>query len=176
VGPAWQYAGGGCFDVLSSAFGYSVSCYELDRVVSDGTATRDFWALEHWSTTGPDFNSGITANAKIYDAWIASTRAGGSPAMSWMDWSPRGDRSGLCQPIGLTVTVLKLPLTGTYEMCEQWDMTWSSDPGRFRNQWRCGCFFPFGVQADREVAYSVAVSVPNGTWPSWVLSQGFLAW
>jgi hypothetical protein len=61
-------------------------------------------------------------------------------------------------------------------MCEQWDATWSSEGGRFRNQWKCGCFYPFGISGDREVAYMQAVAVPNGVAPSWVLSQGFLAW
>lgn len=176
AGPAWQWLGGDCFDVLSSTFGYSVSCYALSRVVSDGSATRDYWALEHWSVTGPDFNGGLTPNAKIYDSWIATVRAPSSPVMSWMDWSPRGDKTGSCQPIGLSITVLKLPMSGTYEMCEQWDATWYSEGGRFRNQWRCGCFFPFGVSGDREVAYLEAVSVANGMAPAWVLSQGFLAW
>jgi len=175
TGPSWSWVDGDCFDALFSSFGYSVSCYSLSHVAADGSATRDFWALEQWSVTGPTFHTGLTPNTRIYDAWIAAQRAASSPVMTWVDWSPRGDRSGSCQDIGLSVTALKLPLAGTFEMCEQWDATWYAEAGRFRNQWKCGCVYPFGVQWDREVAYMLAVSVPNGTFPSWVLSQGFLA-
>ena len=174
-GPSWTWVDGECFDALYTAFGYSVSCFALSRVVADGSATRDYWALEQWSLTGPNFHNGITPNSRIYDSWVATQRAVGSPAMTWIDWSPRSDTSGACQTVGLSVSALKLPLSGTFEMCEQWDATWYAEAGRFKNQWRCGCLYPFGVAWDREVAYLIAVGVPNGTFPSWTLSQGFLA-
>lgn len=50
-------------------------------------------------------------------------------------------------------------------------MTLWEDPGHFRNKWSCDCWF--GIDADREVAFQIAVKMAQGTTPRWTLSAGF---
>lgn len=66
-------------------------------------------------------------------------------------------------------------LNWSHQLCEAWDITKYSEAGRFKNQWKCNCIPPWGVDGDREVAYTVNVSVTQPGSVQWTLSAGFAA-
>jgi hypothetical protein len=60
-------------------------------------------------------------------------------------------------------------------MCEAWDMTKSANGSdvSYKNQWQCNCSFMVG--GNREVAYTIVVTVAAGKYPSWTLAWGMAA-
>jgi hypothetical protein len=62
-------------------------------------------------------------------------------------------------------------------MCERWNVYKYADAGHFKEEWSCGCIFPFGQPYPnvREIDYLQTVSVANGRYVEWTLTAGFLA-
>ena len=94
--------------------------------------------------------------------------------MAWEDWSPRSDKNVSCGSITIGVQHV-VGLSFTHDICEIWNMTKYEEAGRFKNQWSCGCIAPWGVDGDREVAYTVEVSLSQTGSVQWSLSAGFSA-
>jgi hypothetical protein len=115
--------------------------------------------------------------AKIYEGWLSAVKGPGSGSMAWVDWSPRGDLSGSCRGIPLSVSALGVGISASGVMCEHWNITKGSAAGTFQQAWNCGCIWPLGQPwpNDREIDYMQAVSVPNGKPVVWTLSAGFTA-
>jgi hypothetical protein len=168
---SWAWREQACFTrVGNPEIGYLDSCYAIHRLVNE-SSPRDYYKLEQYGTVG----AGMFR--KIYDGWLSAVRASGSAAMSWVDWSPRGDLSGSCQGIPLSISALGVGFSASGLMCEQWNMTKGSAAGTFKQQWSCGCVWPFGQPwpNDREIRYLQAVSVANGKRAVWTLSAGYTA-
>ena len=87
--------------------------------------------------------------------------------MSWMDWSPRASKSGSCQGVPLSITVLGVGISASGLMCEQWNIYKYAAGGHFKEEWSCGCVYPLGqpYPQTREVDYMQAISIPGGGGP-----------
>jgi hypothetical protein len=169
--PTWAWQSQACFARMGDPrFGWLDSCYLIHRLKNESDS-RDYYKLEQYGTVGAG------PFAKIYDGWLAAAKGPGSGAMAWVDWSPRGDLSGSCQGIPLSVSALGVAISASGIMCERWDMTKGAPAGTFRQMWSCGCVWPLGQPwpNDREIDYMQAVSVPNGKPVVWTLSAGFTA-
>lgn len=169
--PTWAWQSQACFARFGDPrFGWLDSCYLIHRLKNESNP-RDYYKLEQYGTVGAG------QFGKIYDGWLAAAKGPGSGAMAWVDWSPRGDVSGSCQGIPLSVSALGVSISASGIMCERWDMTKGEAAGTFRQMWSCGCVWPLGQPwpNNREIDYMQAVSVPNGKPVVWTLSAGFTA-
>jgi hypothetical protein len=154
--PSWVFAGGGCYERISDGWSWLDHCARVFRLAQDGDAQRDFYALQRYGTAG--------ANMPwvLKQAELGSSPVESSPPMSWQDWSPRADRSGPCQTITVRITSPVAGVSQQVDRCETWDITKGSTGGDFNLAWSgCAC-----VQ-DRELAYVLSVSVPQGSLPAW---------
>jgi hypothetical protein len=97
--------------------------------------------------------------------------------MAWIDWSPRGSRSGSCTTLPLSVAALGIPYVSSVTACERYNIDKGAAAGQFKVEWSCGCVYPFGqpYPNTRELDYLQAVSVANGGFAQWSISAGFLA-
>jgi hypothetical protein len=169
--PTWAWRAQACFSRIGdSFFGYIDACYLIHRLVGESDA-RDYYKLEQYGTVGAGWVR------KIYNGTLSAVKGPGSGTMRWVDWSPRGDLSGSCTGIPLSVSALGVSINASGVMCEHWNITKGSDPGTFRESWECGCVWPLGQPApnDREIDYMQAVSVPNGKPAIWTLSAAYTA-
>ncbi|MGH2476092.1 MAG: hypothetical protein ACRDIL_12595, partial [Candidatus Limnocylindrales bacterium] len=170
--PSWAFLDAGCFARLGGgSFGFLDACYSLHRLANE-TNSRDFYKLEQYGT----LSAGIAA--KIYSGWMAASKASsGSGAMSWVDWSPRGNVKGGCQNLTLKIEALGVSFTSPAYFCEDNIPTKYEAAGSFRMEWSCGCIYPFGqpYPNSREIDYLQTVSVANGKPVRWTISAGYLA-
>jgi hypothetical protein len=153
---SWSFVSGACFERLSDNWAWIDHCAHLYRLVGDGDGSRDYYALDHLATAGPNW------------PWVLKTAGIGaypvetSPPMSWLDWSPRSDRTGPCQSYLVRLTVPFAALSHTVDRCETWDISKAQRGGDFRLDWSgCAC------TQDRELAFDIAVSVGQGRGPIW---------
>ena len=173
ISASWGFVAQGCFSRISNAYGWLDSCYRIDRLVNEGDP-RDFYKLEQYGTvgtwSGPPWG-------KIYAGFVAAVKSSTSSAMSWIDWSPRGSRSGSCVTVPLSISALGIPFNSSGLMCERWNITKYADAGHFNEEWHCGCIVPFGqpYPNTREIDYLQAISVLNGKLAQWSVSAGFTA-
>jgi hypothetical protein len=171
VAPAWAWVGGACFSRMGSVtLSWFDSCYQLHRLVGEADK-RDFYQLHQFGTLGAG------TLTKIYSGWLKAVPAPGSAPMSWIDWSPRSNKTGTCQSVTIRVEVLSVNIQSPSFFCENNIPTKDAAPGSFRMRWDCGCVFPFGqpYPNSREVEYMQAVSVPGGGAVRWTLSAGYTA-
>jgi hypothetical protein len=169
--PTWAWRAQDCFTRIGSVvLGYIDACYSIHRLVGESDP-RDYYKLEQYGTVG----AGVIR--KIYSGTLSAVKGPGSGTMRWVDWSPRGDLSGSCTGIPLSVTALGVSISGSGLMCEHWNITKGTDPGTFRESWECGCIWPLGqpYPNDREIDYMQAISVPNGKPAIWTLSAAYTA-
>lgn len=162
VSPYWLERESSCFAWIRNGSAYLAPCYYIHQLMNDGDGTRDYFALKFRATSG---------GGRRWDAWLESIRPSSSARQYWYDWAPGGDVTSNCQNVSLGFPVLGVIATMTSTRCERWDMTLWEDPGHFRNKWNCDCWF--GIDADREVAFQIAVKMNQGTTPRWTLSAGF---
>jgi hypothetical protein len=152
--PTWNFQLQQCFARISDTWSYIDHCYALYKMANDGDATRDYFALQHYSTAGP--NSPWVLN------WAKIQGVAFGPAQTWMDWSPKADFNGNCQTVNLGVTVKAVGLTLAVDRCDIWDMT-KQNPAVNYNI----VYFSPGQRNDRELSFEIAVSVAQGAWPQW---------
>ena len=165
----WSWLNQGCFARISNWAGWLDSCYAMHRLTGESDP-RDFYQLQQYGTVG----SGL---GKIYDGWLMGQKASGSSAMSWIDYNPRQSIGGNCVSVPIQVAALGQIIRDTGILCENWNITKWTEAGKFREQWSCGCVYPFGKGSNstREINLMQAVSVPNGGTAKWVLTAGFTA-
>jgi hypothetical protein len=168
--PSWVWVNQGCFTRISNIYGWLDSCFKLLRLAGESDS-RDFYTLEQYGSVGAQ------TFGKIYSGWLAASRSSASAPMAWIDWSPRGSKSGPCAVIPLSVSALGQSFSASGLMCERWNVYKYSAAGHFKEEWSCGCIFPFGQPHPnvREIDYLQTVSVANGRYVEWTLSAGFLA-
>jgi hypothetical protein len=164
----WVWLAQGCFSRLTNGKAWLDSCYALHGLTNESDP-RDFYQLEQYGSLAP------TQLFKIYDGWLAARPASGSSPMSWIDWSPRGSKSGPCQTIPLSVRALDVSISASGLMCEHWNIAKGVAAGEFQEQWSCGCIYPFGQPYPniREIDSMQVVSVPSGGIVRWTLAAGF---
>jgi hypothetical protein len=167
---SWRWMSQGCFTRLQNAFGYIDSCYAIHKLTGESDP-RDFYKLEQYGTVGAKLLG------KIYDGSLSAAKSAASSAMSWIDWSPRGNLSGNCVTIPLSVTALGVGFNASGVMCERWNIFKGAAAGQFREEWSCGCLLPFGQPYPnaREIDYLQAISVANGRLAQWTISASFRA-
>jgi hypothetical protein len=163
----WSLRENGCFARMLDNAGYFDTCYKIYKLINDGVAGKDFWTIYHFGTTGP-LNGQTIDWARIY-----SDQAGGSSAMTWADWGPRGDLTqgqAVCTnyTVGVSVGVV---FQVSKWACEKWNMTKYSDAAHYQMEWSCNCFF--GIDEDREVAYMTEITVSTGGAPLWAIGATF---
>lgn len=152
--PTWNFQLQQCFARISDTWSYIDHCYALYKMGNDGDATRDYFALQHYSTAGP--NTPWVLN------WAKIQGVAFGPAQTWADWSPKADFNGNCQTVNLGVTVKAVGLTLAVDRCDIWDMT-KQNPAVNYNI----VYFSPGQRQDRELSFEIAVSVAQGAWPQW---------
>jgi hypothetical protein len=164
----WTWLNQACFTLIQNASGKLQPCYVMHRLTGESDP-RDFYQLEQYGTIY------AKAGGKIYDGWMRGVRASAA-AMSWIDWSPRGSIHGGCATIPISVRALSVSISASGIMCEHWDH-FQGDPGDYKQQWTCGCLYPFGqpFPNGRELDLMQAISVANGRSVAWSLSAGFTA-
>lgn len=169
--PYWSLRENGCFSRIVYNHGYFDTCYKIYKLINDGVAGKDFYALYHYGTVGM-----LPGEPGTIDwAQIWSDQASGSSAMTWSDWGPRGDLTqgqGTCTnwTVGVSVGAV---LQVSKWACEKWDMTKWADAAHYRMEWNCNCFF--GITDDREVAYMTEITVATGGGPLWSIGATFNA-
>jgi hypothetical protein len=168
--PSWVWVSQGCFTRKHNIYGWLDSCFKLLRLAGESDP-RDFYTLEQYGSVG------AKTFGKIYSGWLAASKTSASAPMAWIDWSPRGSKSGPCVVIPLSVSALGQSLSASGLMCERWNVYKYADAGHFKEEWSCGCIFPFGQPYPnvREIDYLQTVSVANGRYVEWTLTAGFLA-
>lgn len=168
--PSWVWVSQGCFTRKHNSYGWLDSCFKLLRLAGESDP-RDFYTLEQYGSVGAQ------TFGKIYSGWLAASKTSASAPMAWIDWSPRGSKSGPCVVIPLSVSALGQSFSASGLMCERWNVYKYSDAGHFKEEWSCGCIFPFGQPYPnvREIDYLQTVSVANGRYVEWTLTGGFLA-
>ena len=168
--PAWTYVSQACFHRVGSLYGWLDSCYRIDSLKYESDP-RDFYKLEQYGTVGTSYFG------KIYSGFLEGARSSGSAPMAWIDWSPRGSRSGSCTTLPLSVSALGIPFVSSVTACEHYNIHKHPAAGHFKVEWSCGCVYPFGqpYPNTRELDYLQAVSVANGGFAQWSISVGFLA-
>jgi hypothetical protein len=154
--PTWNFQIQQCFARISDTWSYIDHCYSLYKMANDGDGAKDYFALQHYSTAGP--NPPWT----LHDAKIQAIQLAGTPAQTWMDWSPKADFNGNCQSFQLAVLVKAVVLALNVDRCELWDMT-KQNPAVNYNV----VYWNPGQRSDRELSFEIAVSVAQGAWPQW---------
>jgi hypothetical protein len=165
---SWSWLNQACFTVIQNTYGTLQPCYAMHKLTGESDP-RDFYQLEQYGTLY------ARPGGKIYNGWMRGVRAS-SAAMSWIDWSPRGSLSGGCATTPISVKALGVGISASGIMCEHWDH-FQGNPGDYKQQWSCGCIFPFGqpFPNGRELDLMQAVSVANGRSVAWNLYAGFTA-
>jgi hypothetical protein len=164
----WSRREGDCFSRRWVDSAWIDVCYEISKLINDNDGGRDFFALENWAYIGE-------TEFGLRHAFIHSARPAGTPWQSWYRASPGSDSTGFCRDVSVSVSVLSATIGGTFEACEGWDMTKSANGANasFKNQWQCNCSFMIG--GNRQVAYTITVTVPQGSSPTWSLGWGMAA-
>lgn len=164
----WSRREGDCFSRRWVDSAWIDVCYEISKLINDNDGGRDFFTLENWAYIGE-------TQFGLRHAFINSVRPAGTPWQNWYRASPGSDSTGFCRDISVSVSVLSAAIGGTFEACEGWDMTKSANGANvsFKNQWQCNCSFMIG--GNRQVAYTITVTVPQGSTPIWSLGWGMAA-
>jgi hypothetical protein len=168
--PRWTLLAGTCFSRVHTTWGWLDSCYKMHRLTGESDATWDYYQLEQYGSVA------AKQHGKIYDGWLHGKKSG-STTMYWVDWSPRGTISGGCVTVPISVSALGYGISASGLMCERWDIFKSATGGDLKEQWGCGCIFPFGQPYPnvREIDLMQAVKVIRNASPKWTLSGGFTA-
>jgi hypothetical protein len=141
----WSRREGNCFSRRWVDSAWIDVCYEVSKLINDNDVRRDFFTLENWAYIGE-------TQFGLRHAFINSVRPAGTPWQSWYRASPGSDSTGFCRDISVSVSVLS---------------------AAFKNQWQCNCSFMIG--GNRQVAYTITVTVPQGSSPIWSLGWGMAA-
>ncbi|HET9345043.1 MAG TPA: hypothetical protein VFO05_05005 [Candidatus Limnocylindrales bacterium] len=161
----------GCFARLENSNGWFDTCFKIWKAGNDGNGTNDYFTLDFYGTAS---NKDRFLCCLIYNAWLEAKKSG-TTTQRWFDWSPRGDRTGGCASVTLSVELKIVSVSDTVTMCEKWQPTKFSEAGHFKMTWDCGCVIGFGVDGAREVAFLQTVYVAQGRVPTWTLIAGFHA-
>lgn len=153
AGP-WQLKAAQCFARIWAGVDkvWMDHCYQLLKLANDGNGSADYFTLQHYATMHPNWPWKIGHGTIEAEAFTPQT---------WMDWSPRGDRTGACQSYTLSITVSGVGLSFPTERCETWDMTKWNPAVKYK------LTYTGGSNADRELAFEIAVQVAQGAWPQW---------
>jgi len=151
----WSLVFTQCYERISDTWAWLDHCARIFRLSGDGDPARDYYGLQRLATAG--------ANAPwvVKSAGIVATPVDAG-LMTWVDWSPRGDRTGPCQPFVVWITAPFAGLMTPLDRCETWDITKGARGGDFRLDWSgCACTH------ERALAFDEVVSVAQGRSPAW---------
>jgi hypothetical protein len=153
---SWTVVYSGCYERLSDSWSWIDHCARILQLKNDGDLTMDSYALERWATAGANWPWVLKSAA------ISAYPTEAGPALAWVDWIAKSDRVGACQQYSLRLLNPYPTTARLVDRCETWDITKASRGGDFRLDWRgCTCTH------DRELAFSLSVSVAQGRLPSW---------
>lgn len=152
-----------CYTRIENSYGWIDHCILVQKLYGETDPNKDYYNLQHYATAK---SKGIYV---LKTAYINCWKHEYSSPMQWVDWSPRSDMQvGYCQQYTLGVTALGLLASTTQTICETWDITKYSEAGKFKNTWRGSV-----RQSEREVAYMIAVSIPQNGEPGWWVQAGY---
>jgi hypothetical protein len=156
--PSWNFQISQCFARINDTWSYMDHCYQLYKMANDGDGTKDYFALRHFATLG--------ANPPWVMNWglIRAYRLNGTPAQTWVDWSPKADYNDSCRTFNGSITVKGVGLGFSFDECGLVDMTKQNPAVDYQLM-----YFHPGERADRELTFEIAVSVAQGAWPQWVI-------
>lgn len=115
AGSAWNQTSSACQSREQNNTGWIDGCYRIYQLSNDGDSTRRYFAWEQHST----FKS--KSAWWMLRAWGSSSKSSNntSGAWSWVDWSPRSDKSvGNCTATTIGISYVA-NLTRTYEQCDK---------------------------------------------------------
>lgn len=156
--PAWAIQTGNCFSRINHVYAYIDHCYQIYKMTNDNSSTRDYFALKHYATAGP--NSPWTLGY----AYIQAYRLSGTTAQTWLDWDPKGSWQGGCSTVSLSISWLGAGLGLNVDRCERWDVVKQNPTVNFKETW-----LNPGTRSTRGLGFEIAVWVAQGTWPQWVV-------
>jgi hypothetical protein len=152
---SWSLVFSQCYERISDTWAWLDHCARIYRLIGDADTAHDYYGLQRVATAGsnaPWVLKSASIKAMPVDANL----------MSWVDWSPRGDRSGACQSFVVWVSAPLAGMMVPVDRCETWDITKGVHGGDFRLDWYgCACTH------ERALVFDVAVSVPQGRAPAW---------
>ena len=166
AGSGWNHRASGCFAREENDTGWIDSCYQVKQYntdTTDGTSTRDIFALHHYATAKSKSTWYLTR------AKLESYKSSGSPTFrQWVDWSPRSDQNmGSCTNVQIGVAYSGVGFNVGHGICDKWNITKWAEAGHFANRWEGGA-----TRTEREVVYMTSIKVSQGQFPSWSLSGG----
>jgi len=162
----WSLVTSQCFARIEGVSGWIDHCCQLYKLVLESNNEEDYYELVHYAT----------ARSKtifpLRSAWIECVRHESSSTMGWLDWSPGSDLNiRRCTPITIERSISGSSIGGTFAVYKTgWDITKYAEAGRFANRW-----YGTAWRSERDVAYMVGVSVPQGDWPVWGLTANYFA-
>jgi hypothetical protein len=171
--PTWVTRETGCLHSLPVDSARLDSCYTISQLMSDGSGTKNYFALRQ-KGTAYEYEAGLRT------AWLTAIRPGGSTAQTWVDWSPEQSYDDNCHSIPIGVSYGGASIGSSVVQCEKWhhDKTCNSCSPYFKSTWDCNCWFGLSNKEvhpspiSRAIAYAILVSVPQGQTPRWTLGIG----
>ena len=165
-GEYWNLVGNKAFARFEDGHGWMDHAYKMHKLVGETISDKDYYQLEHWATAK---SKGAWT---LYAAHISCQKKDSSSTMEWVDWDPQADQDygsgGQSVTIGISYIV---EISSTYTVRDKWDITKYAEAGRFKNSWRGSAW-----RSERNVAYMICVSVPEGGWPVWNLNASYTTW
>jgi len=162
-GEYWNLVGNQAFARFEDGKGWMDHAYKMHKLVVETIPNKDYYQLEHWATAK---SKGAWT---LYAAHVWCQKQSSSSPMEWVDWDPQADQDygsgGQSVTIGISYIV---EISSTYTVRDKWDITKYAEAGKFKNSWRGSAW-----RSERNVAYMICVSVPEGGWPAWTLSAQY---
>jgi hypothetical protein len=162
----WQQRESSCLASLYVQSARLDSCYWIFQLTSDGSPTKDYWALRQKGTAF-EYESGL------HHAWISGERTPNTASQAWQDWEPDQLHTGNCSSMNLGVSYI-IELSYSVTACENWyyDKSCNTCSPWLQTTWDCGCWFAgFGglhippTPISRAIAYQMIVSTSQGVTP-----------
>lgn len=166
--PYWGLVDYGCWYV-EGFMGWISHCCHGYALMGDPDPNNDFLLLEHFATAKSKYWFW-----RLRRATIECVKNPSSSPMAWFDYQPRSDQKrGQCETISLGISAFGVTLSGSWIICKEgWDITYyPTEPGRFKNMW-----YGSADRSEREVAYMVSVTVPQGGTGVWNLDASYNCW
>jgi hypothetical protein len=136
-------------------------------LIGETDYNNDFLLLDHWAVAKSKY-----LLPRLRGAVISCIRDSSSSPMQWFDFMPRSDqKKGQCEAITLGISAYGVTLSQAWTICKEgWDITYyPTEPGKFLNRW-----YGSADRSEREVAYMVAVTVPQNGVGVWNLDAYYI--
>lgn len=144
----------GCFARIYSGVNAAAMdhCYQILKLTGESSSIKDYYVLQHYASV----------YAGGWGAMWGEVEAEAFTPQDWVDWSPKGNRTGNCQSFTLSVEVNGWGVTYSTDKCETWSFSKWNPQVHYKNRWTGPV-----TNTNREIALEIAVQVAQGAWPQW---------